>query len=84
MCRSYLYSRREVKIGDCVTVAPNVSISGNIYLNKLTEVGTGAALRESLEVGADTIVGMGSVLVKNIDENKVVVGNPARVIKNLD
>ena len=72
-----------VKFGDYVTVAPNVSISGNIYLNSLVEVGTGAVLREKLEVGVGTIVGMGSVLTKNVDGNKVVVGNPARVIKSL-
>lgn len=73
-----------VTIGDFVTVAPNVSISGNIHLNNLVEVGTGATLRENLEVGAGTIVGMGSVLTKSVDANKVVVGNPARVIKNMD
>jgi len=74
----------EVEIGDFVTVAPNVSISGNIYLKDLVEVGTGAVLREKLEIGAGTVVGMGSVLTKNVDEKKVVVGNPARVIKSLD
>lgn len=74
----------EVKIDDFVTIAPNVSISGNIYLKNLVEVGTGATLREKLEVGAGSIVGMGSVLTKSVDERKVVVGNPARVIKSLD
>jgi sugar O-acyltransferase (sialic acid O-acetyltransferase NeuD family) len=74
----------EVKIGSFATIAPNVSISGNIYLKNLVEVGTGATLRENLEVGVGAIVGMGSVLTKNVDEKKVVVGNPARVIKSLD
>ena len=74
----------EVEIDDFVTIAPNVSISGNIYLNNLVEVGTGATLREKLEVGAGSVVGMGSVLTKSVDENKIVVGNPARVIKSLD
>lgn len=72
-----------VRFGDYVTVAPNVSISGDIYLNSLVEVGTGAVLREKLEVGVGAIVGMGSVLTKSVDGNKVVVGNPARVIKSL-
>lgn len=74
----------EVKVDDFVTIAPNVSISGNIYLRSLVEVGTGATLREKLEVGAGSVVGMGSVLTKNVDEEKVVVGNPARVIKSLN
>ncbi|MCF6282032.1 MAG: acetyltransferase [Candidatus Polarisedimenticolaceae bacterium] len=74
----------EVDIGDYVTIAPNVSISGNINLKNLVEVGTGATLREKLEVGYGSVVGMGSVLTKDIAKNKVVVGNPARVIKSLD
>lgn len=74
----------EVKIDNFVTIAPNVSVSGNIYLKNLVEVGTGATLREKLEVGVGTVVGMGSVLTKSVDEKKVVVGNPARVIKSLD
>ena len=74
----------DVNIDSFVTIAPNVSISGNIYLKSLVEVGTGATLREKLEVGTGAVVGMGSVLAKSVDEKKVVVGNPARVIKSLD
>lgn len=74
----------DVSIEDFVTIAPNVSISGNIHLKSLVEVGTGATLREKLEVGVGTVVGMGSVLTKAVDDKKVVVGNPARVIKSLD
>jgi len=74
----------EVEIDSFVTIAPNVSISGNIHLKRLVEVGTGAALRENLEVGTGSVVGMGSVLTKSVGEGKVVVGNPARVIKSLN
>lgn len=71
-------------IEDFVTIAPQAAISGNVELKKLVEVGTAAALREKLSVGAGSIVGMGSVLTKSVDACVVVVGNPARAIKKME
>lgn len=66
-----------------VTVAPNASISGNVMLGTCTEVGTGAALREKVVVGDGALVGMGSVVTRDVEPNSVMVGNPARQIRTL-
>ena len=74
----------ETVIEDFCTIAPNASISGNIILEGLVEIGTGAKLREKITVGNGCVVGMGSVLSKSVEPNKVVVGNPARTIKSIE
>lgn len=74
----------DVAIEDFVTIAPNVSISGNVILANKVEVGTNAAIKEKIRVGCGAVVGMGSVITRDIEENKVVVGNPARAIKTIE
>lgn len=69
---------------DFVTVAPNASISGNVVLGTCTEIGTGAALREKIVIGDGSLVGMGSIVTRDVAPNSVVVGNPARQIRTLE
>jgi maltose O-acetyltransferase len=38
-------------------------------------------LREGVSVGARSLVGMGSVVTKDVPANVVVIGSPARVIR---
>lgn len=68
-------------IEDFCTIAPNVSVSGNVHLQEGVEIGTGAALREKITVGAGAMVGMGSVATKHVEAGTVVVGNPARLLR---
>lgn len=73
-------------IGDFVNVAPLAAISGNVHLDHGCWIGTGAAVNQGmpdhrLTVGANTIVGSGSVVVRDCDPNAVYVGIPAKRIK---
>lgn len=68
-------------LSDFVTVYPSVNISGNVTLNKGIEVGTGAQIIQGVTIGENTIIGAGSVVVKEIPSNCTAVGIPAKVIK---
>jgi len=46
-------------------------------------VGGGAVLCPGIEIGEDAFVGAGAVVTKNVPARKVVVGNPARVIRDV-
>ena len=37
-----------------------------------------------ITVGRGSIIGAGSVVTKDVDENTIVAGNPARKMKDLD
>ncbi len=73
----------DVRIGDFVTLAPLVAVSGNVQIGSGVEIGTGACIREGLRIGEGAMVGMGAVVVKDVEPNTVVVGNPARPVKDL-
>ncbi|HWG57238.1 MAG TPA: acyltransferase, partial [Gaiellaceae bacterium] len=46
-------------------------------------VGGGAILCPGIEVGEEAFVGAGSVVTKDVPPRKLVVGNPARVLRDV-
>lgn len=44
----------------------------------------GAIILPGVSVGKGSIIGAGSVVIKNINANTIVAGNPAKVIRELD
>ena len=67
--------------GEYSTLFPSVNVSGDVDLGPATSIGTGAAIIQGIRIEANTIVGAGAVVVRDLPENVVAVGNPARVIK---
>jgi len=47
------------------------------------KVGANATILPGIIVGKNSLVGAGSVVTKNIPKNKVVYGNPAKVMKDI-
>lgn len=73
----------DVKIDSFVTIAPQVAISGNVTLSDGTEIGTSASILQGLTIGRGAMLGMGSVLTKNISDSSLYFGIPAKPIKKL-
>lgn len=73
----------ETQIEDFATIAPMVAVSGNVRIGHMVEVGTGAAIRQGLTINDGAMVGMGSVLTKNVAERAMFFGNPAKMIKTI-
>lgn len=66
---------------DYVTLYPSVNVSGMVHVGHTTELGTGAQIIQGLAVGENTVIGAGTVVVKDIPSNVTAVGSPAKVIK---
>ncbi len=47
-------------------------------------IGANAVILEGVKIGNGAVVGAGSVVTKDVADNEVVVGNPARVVKHSD
>jgi len=45
-------------------------------------IGSNASILPGITIGRNVMVGAGAVVTKNIPDNKVVIGNPARILKN--
>jgi len=64
-----------------VTLYPSVNISGNTILGECVEMGTGSQIIQGIEIGNNTIVGAGAVVVKDLPSDCTAVGVPAKPIK---
>lgn len=76
----------DVIVEDYVTVAPGACISGNVYLRNGCWIGARAVINQGdnirkLLIGANTVIGSGSVVIKDCEPDAVYVGVPARRIK---
>lgn len=65
--------------------ANNVSLAGTVSTGNNCFFGSGAVVRPHLNIAADTIIGAGAVVVKNVlEEGQVLAGNPARPLSRGD
>ena len=71
----------DVIMDDFVTVYPSVNISGNSKYGECVELGTGSQIIQGKTVGKGTVVGAGSVVVKDLPEECTAVGTPCKPIK---
>jgi acetyltransferase-like isoleucine patch superfamily enzyme len=49
---------------------------------ELSFIGIGATIIQGIKMGKNVTIGAGSVVIKYIPDNAVVVGNTGKVIKN--
>lgn len=68
-------------IDDFVTIYPSANISGQVVVNKCTEIGTGVHIIQGKQIASNTIIGAGAVVVRDCYECGTYVGNPAKKIK---
>jgi len=68
-------------IGDYSCITSHVSISGNVTAGEACYFGANAAVRNSITIGKHCLIGMGATVVKDIPDNQVVVGSPAKFFK---
>ncbi|WP_435254328.1 acyltransferase [Tenacibaculum sp. A30] len=80
-----LAHRRDMKdyyLGDDYNKLPYVK--ENIILQKGCSIGMGSIILPGVTVGEGAIVGAGSVVVKDVPDWTIVVGNPAKVVKKIE
>jgi maltose O-acetyltransferase len=88
-----------IEIGDDVTLAPNVVLLahdaslkeicglakiGRITIGNNVFVGANTVVLPNVAIGNNVIIGAGSVITKNIPDNAVYAGNPAKFIRQID
>ncbi len=88
-----------VTIGSNVFVGPNVVFTDDPHpmdcpkykeckkgavVEDFARIGANSTILPGIRIGRNSLVGAGAVVTKDVPENSVVVGNPARVIKTID
>ena len=68
-------------IGDYTCITGGVCISGGVTIGHSCYLGTNSAIISNIAIGNCCMVGMGSVVINTIEENAVVIGNPAKFLR---
>ncbi|WP_221410358.1 DapH/DapD/GlmU-related protein [Apibacter muscae] len=54
-----------------------------IYIQQNAWVGAGAIILPGITIGENAIVAAGSIVTKNVADNTIVAGNPAKPIREI-
>lgn len=77
------------KIGDnfncknCTTIASKNSMDDRPIIGDNVELGANVVIIGPVVIGNNVVIGAGSVVVKDIPDNVIVAGNPAKIIKSI-
>jgi acetyltransferase EpsM len=74
----------DVCLEDFVHIAPNTVLTGNVSIGEGTQVGTGASVIPGVKIGKWASIGAGAVVIEDVPDFAVVVGNPGKIIKYLN
>ncbi len=67
--------------GDFFTTGPGANIAGDCLFGNRVHLGMNSSVKEKVWICDDVTIGMGAVVVKNINEPGTYVGVPAKKIK---
>lgn len=86
-----------VRIQDDVFIGPNATFTNDIFprskqeynllyttIEKGASIGANATILAGMTIGENSMIGAGSVVICDIPANTVAVGNPAKVIRELE
>jgi acetyltransferase EpsM len=67
-------------IGDFSSLLGHVAINGNVRVGTNVVLGSSTVIHPSVSIGDDSVVGIGSVVLRDVPQGVTVFGNPARQI----
>lgn len=66
-------------IGDFAHIAPGVTLGGDVLVGEETLIASGATVVARMRVGRRSVIGAGAVVVRDIPDDVVALGVPARI-----
>jgi sugar O-acyltransferase (sialic acid O-acetyltransferase NeuD family) len=74
----------DVKIGCFCEISPSSVLLGGCEIGSFTTIGANVTILPNVKIGRNCIVGAGAVVTKNIPDNCLALGVPAKVVKELE
>ena len=70
-----------VVVGRYCEISPGAQLLGHVQIGSYSQVGAGAVVLPRIVIGQGATVGAGAVVTRNVADNEVVAGIPARALR---
>lgn len=80
ICNSASIIEHECIVGDYSHIAPGAVLAGNVTIGSNVFVGANTVIRQGITIGNNVVIGAGAVVTKDVNDNALIYGNPAKVI----
>ena len=67
-----------------VEITAGATIAGFVEIGRHGYMGIGSSVKNRTIIGENALVGMGAVVLKDVETNNIVVGNPAQLLRILE
>lgn len=68
-------------IGSHAHIASGARLAGKVEVGEGTHIGIGASVRQSIHIGRNVTVGAGAVVIRDLPDDVIAAGIPARVLR---
>lgn len=65
-------------------IRPNFDCFGKVRIGNNVYIGNNAMIMPGITIGDNVVIGAGSIVTKNVPDNVVIAGNPARIMGTID
>lgn len=69
------------RFGDFVSIGPGAVVAGSVTVGRGSVVGAAAVVLPEVSIGSNAVVGAGAVVAKDVPDNCLVLGVPAKVAR---
>ena len=62
-------------------IASGAVLAGNVTVKEMSFIGANASIKQGVTIGKNVIIGAGSVVLNDVPDDSVFVGNPAKYLR---
>jgi sugar O-acyltransferase (sialic acid O-acetyltransferase NeuD family) len=83
LLNAFCHVHHGASVGEFSEISPKALILGDAKVGKFSQIGAGAIILPKVRIGDNAVVGAGAVVTRDVPDNCLAVGVPAKIIKDV-